>query len=984
MKHFTIFKSWLAMLLLMIGVSASWAEGKYVKVTSAPTDWCGDYLIVYEEGNVAFDGSLTTLDAVSNTQAVTISDDAIAATDAMNAIRFTVAYKSGSTSVYSLKSASGSYISGTTTTAKAANGLKSATTDEKYEITFAIEGGNAVVYSQSSDQKITLRYNKAVDQARFRFYKTGQEPVALYKYEGDPLPGTDPVVPEEPEVTEYASLAALVAAGAPTTTGATVKVTLKDIEITGINKSRTGIYTKVGDQEVEIFCQGMPADEAWAVGGKVSGTLTCPWKLYNTTWELCPDDWSGLTYTAPEGGGTTDPDPETPEEPEVKTYASLADLVAAGTPTTAGETVTVTLKDEVITKVYVTTSGYRNGIFLEAGGKEIEIFSHDVPEAWVAGGKVSGTLTCPWKLYNTTWELCPDGWSDLTYTAPEVAPEEPVIPVYASLSELIEGEGEPTKEGKTVTVTLNNDMITGIASGNKGVYLYVGPQEMEIYCSNVPEDWKIGGKLSGTLTCPWKLYNTTWELCPTSWDALTYTAPVVTDGLVAVATGTAKVGDVVDMKKYLSLPAGVTYESYDFATSIEGKKLDEAAFACIYNTVTFKKEGVYVVDIAVNAKGGHEAMSGQVTITVTGDGTTDPDEPGTDPDQPDVDAPTEDGVVAFIFNTDEGLSGLGIAKPEASAGTPLSGNYTVAPVTMKSTGGTNPTRVWNSQGNTDLRVYKDGGSLTFSVPDAKLTKITFTGDATSALTVEEGTYDDGVWTGEASSVTFTATATCKISTVTVEYEVEAPATSGTLQLVAQNEDGYWATFSAKKGVFFKSADATVYTLTVDGEKVVATELSDDSYVTTAAGYGYYVPAGTGVLVKSNSTSVTYYMSAGSDLDELLPVTADNLLRPATEAMTGAFKFYKLAYDNYTTKSGLGFYYGAANGAAFTCKAGGAYLAVPAAVASVKGFVLGSLEDAIKSVEMAEQSGAIYDMQGRRVEKAQKGLYIVNGKKVVVK
>jgi fructose-1,6-bisphosphatase/inositol monophosphatase family enzyme len=48
----------------------------YVKVTSAPADWAGDYLIVYEAGNVAFNGALETLDAVENTIAVTIADGA--------------------------------------------------------------------------------------------------------------------------------------------------------------------------------------------------------------------------------------------------------------------------------------------------------------------------------------------------------------------------------------------------------------------------------------------------------------------------------------------------------------------------------------------------------------------------------------------------------------------------------------------------------------------------------------------------------------------------------------------------------------------------------------------------------------------------------------------------------------------------------------------------------------------------------------------
>ena len=103
---------------------------------------------------------------------------------------------------------------------------------------------------------------------------------------------------------------------------------------------------------------------------------------------------------------------------KVTTFASLEALVAAGEPTTGGETVTVTFTDEVITKLYV-SGQYTNGIGLMAGDKEIEIYCKDVPEEWVVGGTVSATLTCPWKKYNTTWELCPNSWDELSYTAPQ-------------------------------------------------------------------------------------------------------------------------------------------------------------------------------------------------------------------------------------------------------------------------------------------------------------------------------------------------------------------------------------------------------------------------------------------------------------------------------------------------------------------------------------------------------------------------------------
>ncbi len=131
-----------------------------------------------------------------------------------------------------------------------------------------------------------------------------------------------------------------------------------------------------------------------------------------------------IQLTAPETTGATEPAvvviPVT-QAGKDKVFASLEELVAAITPTMAGIEVTVTLTNEVIQDFYKSGS-YTNGIALnvpyEGGVKVIEIYCKDVPAEWVKGGKVSGTITCPWKLYNSTWELCPTAWTELTYTAP--------------------------------------------------------------------------------------------------------------------------------------------------------------------------------------------------------------------------------------------------------------------------------------------------------------------------------------------------------------------------------------------------------------------------------------------------------------------------------------------------------------------------------------------------------------------------------------
>jgi hypothetical protein len=85
---------------------------------------------------------------------------------------------------------------------------------------------------------------------------------------------------------------------------------------------------------------------------------------------------------------------------------------------------------------------------------------------------------------------------------------------------------------------------------------------------------------------------------------------------------------------------------------------------------------------------------------------------------------------------------------------------------------------------------------------------------------------------------------------------------------------------------------------------------------------------------------------------------------------------------------LGFYWGAKEGAAFAVAANKAYLAVPkAAGARIQGFSFdGGTITGINNFTPAftQGEGVIFDLQGRSVANPAKGLYIKNGKKVVVK
>ena len=87
-------------------------------------------------------------------------------------------------------------------------------------------------------------------------------------------------------------------------------------------------------------------------------------------------------------------------------------------------------------------------------------------------------------------------------------------------------------------------------------------------------------------------------------------------------------------------------------------------------------------------------------------------------------------------------------------------------VTLTTTDGSNKTKMWVTNSAIDLRVYKSGGTFTFTAPTGKvIEKIEFTG--TVAATADAGTYDGSSKTwkqpkDQVNAVKFTATATNKI------------------------------------------------------------------------------------------------------------------------------------------------------------------------------------------------------------------------------
>lgn len=140
----------------------------YTKVTSAPTDWSGTYLIVYSDGNIAFDGSKTQ--DTGATFSVVIEDGKIDSTTEIDAKSFTIGSMNGG---YYLKSSSGKYLYGTSGSNKTNYG------DDESVNTISFSNGDVLITSNTS----VLRYNSG--SSLFRYYKSSgyssQKAIQLYK-----------------------------------------------------------------------------------------------------------------------------------------------------------------------------------------------------------------------------------------------------------------------------------------------------------------------------------------------------------------------------------------------------------------------------------------------------------------------------------------------------------------------------------------------------------------------------------------------------------------------------------------------------------------------------------------------------------------------------------------------------------------------------------------------------------------------------------
>ena len=250
-------------------------------------------------------------------------------------------------------------------------------------------------------------------------------------------------------------------------------------------------------------------------------------------------------------------------------------------------------------------------------------------------------------------------------------------------------------------------------------------------------------------------------------------------GTATVEHPTATTWTGADLDAYLNNPA-IKYVEYTGTLTINGTyyNVEVEGASTAVGSIQYPKDGVVnaasgsVVKVTGYAIGvsGTKYVSTMAVKIKTVDGGETPEEP----EEPETPA-TEAGV--FDFTNPEALTPAYNraevpAGSTSGAGTDITDGetFTNGNLSIKFENGsaTTNTRFWTKTGgDVEIRAYK-GSTITVSVSEGTMSSIVFTGNKVSTMSADNGSFDKGTWSGDASSVTFSVTGTLNIQTITVK------------------------------------------------------------------------------------------------------------------------------------------------------------------------------------------------------------------------
>ena len=312
-------------------------------------------------------------------------------------------------------------------------------------------------------------------------------------------------------------------------------------------------------------------------------------------------------------------------------------------------------------------------------------------------------------------------------------------------------------------------------------------------------------------------------------------------------------------------------------------------------------------------------------------------------------------LATFDFNKmDVPVSATGVTDGDITEETTLEEGNVALTISTSTT--STPNRYWSTTAGPQLRVY--GGTLTFSAAEGYvIAKIVFNhngkwgagNSADSGEITNDADAKAATWTGSAQTVVVTIAANTQINSIDVILAKDVAT-----QTVVVSEAGY-ATVVAEQALDFTGLDVQAFTCEAKETYVHLDPIT-------------VVPAGTAVVVKAAAGSYDVPVTTEAGTEQY------NDLVAAAEAFVADGTQYILADG----AEGVGFYKATPE---TTIAAGKGYIVKASSVKAFYGF---DADDAtgISGINVADENAVIYNVAGQRLSKAQKGINIINGKKVL--
>ena len=323
----------------------------------------------------------------------------------------------------------------------------------------------------------------------------------------------------------------------------------------------------------------------------------------------------------------------------------------------------------------------------------------------------------------------------------------------------------------------------------------------------------------------------------------------------------------------------------------------------------------------------------------------------------------EKRILTAVFNASD------ITKTPAVTNESLTWKDTATDITLKLSAGQRYTsgtpKTWSvTSGTSHYFEITTNGRLTNITTTISESKYKINSVSAGTLTTNGTTQTINSF-NNASSVRCYATSGNQIRAteivVNAESEPNGYVTTLPTDVTVSISSAGWATYSSNYPLDFTGITAlTAYTASKYGSAVKFNKVTGK------------VPANTGLLVRGETANVPVCASADPVTNLLVGVTAETVKDANT-----VFVLMK-------GSKGIGFY---KNTNDFTLRANSAYLrAEDVEGSTARAFI--ALDDETTGIAdvkaVKEDAEGMFDLQGRKIAKPTKGLYIVNGKKVVVK